>query len=99
KKIAPLPVVDHVRGKGLMIGIVCHGDVSVIIEQLIDNGLLVLSAGEGVIRLLPPLTVSKKEIDEAIILLERVLSGATSTVSIGKKLLLYLWWITYEVKG
>lgn len=80
KKIAPLPVVDHVRGKGLMIGIVCHGDVSVIIEQLIDNGLLVLSAGEGVIRLLPPLTVSKKEIDEAIILLERVLSGATSTV-------------------
>lgn len=73
RKVAHLPVVDYIRGKGLMIGIVCNGDVSSIINLLISKGLLVLGAGESVIRLLPPLTVSKEEMNEAVTILESVL--------------------------
>jgi acetylornithine/N-succinyldiaminopimelate aminotransferase len=59
-------IVKEVRGKGLMIGIECYQDVSFIISSLRDNGLLVLNAGPNVVRLLPPLTVSFEELDEAM---------------------------------
>lgn len=62
-------VVKEVRGKGLIIGIECHQDVSCFISSLRDKGLLVLNAGPNVLRLLPPLTVSYEELDQAIALL------------------------------
>lgn len=74
EQIRKLPFVEKIRGKGLMIGIVCKGDVSPIIPLLIQKGLLVLNAGPHVIRLLPPLTVTKSEIDEAVNLIQEVLS-------------------------
>lgn len=60
------PKIKNIRGKGLLIGIECNEQVSEMIDQLRENNLLVLSAGPNVIRLLPPLTVSMKEIDEAV---------------------------------
>jgi len=65
------PVV--VRGKGLLIGI-DFGDVEVapFVSKLEEDGLLVVSAGAHVLRLLPPLTVSYEEIDQAINILESV---------------------------
>ncbi|CAM5202527.1 Acetylornithine aminotransferase OS=Ureibacillus acetophenoni OX=614649 GN=argD PE=3 SV=1 [Ureibacillus acetophenoni] len=65
------PVV--VRGKGLLIGI-DFGDVEVapFVSKLEEAGLLVVSAGAHVLRLLPPLTVSYEEIDQAINILESV---------------------------
>ncbi|WP_010530243.1 acetylornithine transaminase [Lentibacillus jeotgali] len=72
--IKPLPVVSSIRGKGLMIGIECSQNVSHLVEALIEKGLLVLSAGPNVLRLLPPLIVSKEEIDQAVDLLSEVLS-------------------------
>ncbi|QGQ44645.1 acetylornithine transaminase [Metabacillus sediminilitoris] len=60
------PKIKNIRGKGLLIGIECNEQVSEMIDQLRENNLLVLSAGPNVIRLLPPLTVSTKEIDEAV---------------------------------
>ncbi|MDM5156321.1 acetylornithine transaminase [Bacillus sp. DX1.1] len=64
--------ITEVRGKGLMIGIVCTCDVTPIIEQLEKEGLLVLQAGANVLRILPPLIVTNEEMDEAVHIMKRV---------------------------
>ncbi|MBT2573845.1 acetylornithine transaminase [Bacillus sp. ISL-51] len=60
------PFIKQIRGKGLLVGIECAGPVSGIIGDLQERGLLVLPAGPNVIRLLPPLTVSKEDITTAV---------------------------------
>ncbi len=70
------PLVNDVRGKGLLIGIECKEQVSEVINQLREQKLLVLPAGPNVIRLLPPLTVSYEEIDIAV----KVIGDVFSTV-------------------
>ena len=72
KKLNSEKVLD-VRGKGLMIGIEIDGDPSEIINKLIENGLLVLSAGKNVIRFLPPLVITYDEIDKGLEILKKVL--------------------------
>ena len=53
------------RGKGLMQGLVLEGKkVGDVVNQAIANGLLVISAGTNVLRLVPPLVITKKDIDE-----------------------------------
>ncbi|QHZ46222.1 acetylornithine transaminase [Bacillus sp. NSP9.1] len=66
------PFVKDIRGKGLIAGIECEEPVQPLIEALQKEGLLVLPAGENVIRLLPPLTVEKNEISQAVEKLNRV---------------------------
>lgn len=63
---------ESVEGLGLMRGIRCvDGDIlSAIIKKAFDNGVLVLKAGKNTLRLLPPLTISKEEIDEGLRRLE-----------------------------
>lgn len=56
-----------------MIGIEIDGDPSEIINKLIENGLLVLSAGKNVIRFLPPLVITYDEIDKGLEILKKVL--------------------------
>ena len=71
------PAVAGTRGMGLMIGI-CLNDGYVnsrLAGELIENGLLVLTAGQNVIRLLPPLTISYEELDQGIAILRKVLCG------------------------
>ncbi|RYG72397.1 acetylornithine transaminase [Lentibacillus lipolyticus] len=75
ESIGELPIVTSIRGKGLMIGIECNQDVSSIVGLLMDKGLLVLSAGPNIIRLLPPLIVDYQEIDTAVQLIEDVLTA------------------------
>ncbi|ALX48449.1 acetylornithine transaminase [Lentibacillus amyloliquefaciens] len=72
--ISDVPIVSSIRGKGLMVGIECSEDVSHVVPQLIEQGLLVLVAGSTIIRLLPPLTVNEQEIDQAVDLLRDVLT-------------------------
>lgn len=69
-----LPSTYTVQGQGLLLGIGC-GDTEVAsyIAAAEENGLLLVGAGPNVIRLLPPLTVSKEEIDEAIAILKTIL--------------------------
>lgn len=74
KSIGQAPIVSSIRGKGMMIGIECNQDVSDVVRILIEKGLLVLSAGPNTIRLLPPLIVSKQEINQAINLLRAALT-------------------------
>lgn len=71
--IAPLKAVKNIRQKGLMIGIELDTPIGEVITDLIESGLLTLVAGESVLRLLPPLTVSKTEIDEALQKIKHVL--------------------------
>lgn len=65
--------IKEIRGKGLMIGIVVYTDTRKVINDAASRGLLILQAGEGVIRLLPPLIVDKVEIDTAIEILSECL--------------------------
>ena len=68
-------VLPHVNvyGKGLMLGIGWGEDVASYVTELDKAGLLTVAAGPQVIRLLPPLTVSNEEIDEAVAILKSVL--------------------------
>lgn len=58
--------VVEVRGLGLMIGIECKQEVQAFILEMQEAGLLLLSAGPNVLRLLPPLTVDRLEMEQAI---------------------------------
>lgn len=68
------PKIKEARGRGLMIGIELQQGFSVedIIKDLEKAGLLTLKAGKNVLRLLPPLTISMKEIDEGIEKIKKV---------------------------
>ena len=63
---------NPLRGKGLLIGLQLHKDQSKFIQKLMDNNLLTIRAAENVIRILPPLTVKKKEVDLAIKIIKKV---------------------------
>lgn len=65
--------VTEIRQVGLMVGIQCDQDVSKVVPALLEKGLLVLNAGETVIRLLPPLTATQMEIDQAVTLIAETL--------------------------
>ena len=68
------PKISAVRGLGMMIGIETSASLSKIVEAARQKGLIILTAGENVIRLLPPLTISKEEIQQGITVLKEVFS-------------------------
>ena len=70
-----LPCFGKTRGLGLMIGIeVKEGWTNRdIANQLIENGLLILTAGPGM-RLLPPLVITKEEMDKGLSIMKKVLA-------------------------
>ena len=61
-----------VRGKGLMLGIECVVPNTEMVAKLMDAGLLTVGAGDNVVRLLPPLIVEEKQIDEAARIIDGV---------------------------
>ena len=69
-----LPCFGKTRGMGLMIGIAVSDGYNKgeIAAKLIENGLLVLTAGPGM-RLLPPLTITKAEMDQGLAIMEKTL--------------------------
>ncbi|MHA6251587.1 acetylornithine transaminase [Oceanobacillus sp. CAU 1775] len=56
-------VIQVIKGKGLLIGLEMEGGAGPYVTALQEKQVLTLTAGEGVLRLLPPLTVSEEEID------------------------------------
>ena len=68
------PKISAVRGLGMMIGIETSASLSKIVEVARQKGLIILTAGENVIRLLPPLTISREEIQQGIAILKEVFS-------------------------
>jgi len=71
--VAPSAVVREVRGLGLMIGIELRARVQPYLERLATHGVLALSAGPNVIRLLPPLVIEPAQIAAVVTALEEVL--------------------------
>ena len=67
-------IIKEIRGRGLLIGIQLHKDQAKFIKKLMDNKLLTIRASENVVRILPPLNVKKKEIDQALKILNKVCS-------------------------
>ena len=65
-------IIKEVRGKGLLIGLVLQTNQTDFINELMKNNLLTVRATENVVRLLPPLTVTKKEIKLALKIIEKV---------------------------
>lgn len=64
--------VKQIRGLGFMIGIETSEDIPSFVGKARENGLIVLTAGSNVIRLLPPLTLSKDEIKYAVRIFKRI---------------------------
>ena len=67
------PKTRGARGRGLLQGLIIDGDPSDIVVRARAHGLLLSVAGANVVRLVPPLVVSRAEIDEAIEILDAVL--------------------------
>jgi acetylornithine/N-succinyldiaminopimelate aminotransferase len=72
-------MIEEIRGKGLMIGLKLGVPNTEMQTRLREQGLLTVTAGDNVLRLLPPLIIGEPEIAEAIAILQRVLSGWTAT--------------------
>jgi predicted acetylornithine/succinylornithine family transaminase len=68
------PAVKTVRGKGLLIGAELAGPAGPVIDACRDAGLLVLSAGDRVLRLAPPLIVEAADCDQALETIEKSLT-------------------------
>jgi acetylornithine/N-succinyldiaminopimelate aminotransferase len=65
-------VIKEVRGIGLLLGLQLFKDQSKFIDKLLENKMLTIRASENVVRILPPLNVSKKEIDIALKIIRKV---------------------------
>ena len=68
-----IPFVKDVRGLGLMTGVQVEKDPVAIEKACLNAGLLFSTAGSNVLRLVPPLNISKKEIVKGLEILKKVL--------------------------
>jgi acetylornithine/N-succinyldiaminopimelate aminotransferase len=64
-------IIAGVRGKGLMVGVELKTQGKELVEQCIKMGLLINYTHEKVLRLMPALNVTKKEIDQAVSILDK----------------------------
>jgi acetylornithine aminotransferase len=71
------PLVDHVRGAGLMLGIVLTAPVAVLVERAArDHGILVNAPAPDVVRLVPPLVLTDEQVDAFLAALPTILDAA-----------------------
>ncbi|MBW8040368.1 MAG: aspartate aminotransferase family protein [Planctomycetes bacterium] len=66
-------IIDHVRNVGLMIGVQLTGPGSKIVDKCLENGLRINCTQGSVLRFMPPMIVTKSQIDQAIDILDNVL--------------------------
>lgn len=62
------------RGMGLMQGLVCKGPVSEILNKALDKGLILINAGTDIIRFVPPLIITKEDVDRMVEILDQCLA-------------------------
>jgi predicted acetylornithine/succinylornithine family transaminase len=72
--LGELGAVRESRGRGLLVGAELDRPAGAVVQECLERGLLVTSAGERVLRLTPPLTIERAEIDEALDILREVLA-------------------------
>jgi acetylornithine/succinyldiaminopimelate/putrescine aminotransferase len=64
--------LGNIRGEGLILGIECEKPVADVITACREQGLLILRAGTNVLRFLPPLIITKSDVEEALKKIETV---------------------------
>jgi len=69
------PLVKEARGRGLMVGLVVTCPPDKVKELCLERGLLVLTGGADVVRLLPPLVIAEAEIDRGLAILKAALDA------------------------
>ena len=67
-------IVTAVRGKGLLLGLEVSVPARVVVSGCMERGLLTLTAGDSVVRFVPPLIVGEAEVDRAVGILAEVLA-------------------------
>jgi acetylornithine/N-succinyldiaminopimelate aminotransferase len=76
-KLKPLkdriPQINEIRGKGLMIGLELSFPCRPVVLKMLEKGFIINCTADKVIRLLPPLIITKKEIDHLILKLEETI--------------------------
>ena len=65
-------IIKEARGKGLLLGLCLYKDQTNFIKKLLNNKLLTVRAAENVVRLLPPLNVTKQEINLGLKIIDKV---------------------------
>jgi acetylornithine aminotransferase/acetylornithine/N-succinyldiaminopimelate aminotransferase len=69
------PVMTAVRGLGLILGVEVSVPAKSIVSACMERGLLLLTAGDNVVRFVPPLILSEADVDRALDILDAVLGG------------------------
>ena len=73
EKLEAMPQVEYVRGRGMMIGVKVKGkDAHDVLVDCAKAGLLILTA-KDLVRFLPPLTITQKDMDEGLAIFQKVL--------------------------
>jgi len=74
------PVIEEVRGAGLMRGLQLKIDATPIVEGARERGLIVNRTNEKVVRMLPPLNIEKADLDRAVEILDEVFAAIPAEV-------------------
>ena len=74
-------VFTELRGQGLLIGLKCAVPNGEAQAQALRQGLLTVAAGDNVLRLLPPLVVTRADCDEALAMLEKTAAALAPQVA------------------
>lgn len=76
ERLEKMKGIAQVRGMGMMLGVVPEkGTSAALAAACVENGLLILTA-KSLLRLLPPLTITREEMDKGLAILEKVLAAA-----------------------
>lgn len=78
--IAPYPFAREVRGRGLMLGVVLDRPAGPMLDLLLKRHLVALTAGETVLRLLPPLIITREQADTAVAAIADALNEFGATI-------------------
>ncbi len=73
KLAGAVPSIKEVRGKGMLLGVEFDHPVSGIIAYCIEHGVLLINSGANVLRVIPPLVVTKEHVDQMIAVLEEAI--------------------------
>lgn len=67
-------IIREIRGKGLMIGVELKFEVKDVLMNLMKEGVLMLYSGRNILRILPPLVITKEDITKVLETLDVVLT-------------------------
>lgn len=75
KLVEKYDFIETRRGAGLLQGLVFDRPVGEVISRALDQGLILINAGPDIIRFIPPLTITREDVDNMIVILEQCLSA------------------------